>query len=139
MADDSTAATPTPDHLAILRHALGEPQHADACQPERVTRNFYFADAQDAVCADLANLGLMEACDRVFDGRYYKVTPAGFDAVRRTLPRWRAWDVTTTLGSRVVYAATRSKARAQVVYTIMDAWSLSWAEAAREITSVRGL
>ena len=61
MADDSTAASLTPDHLAILRHALGEPQHADACQPERVTRNFYLEAEEATFAADVRRIAKLTA------------------------------------------------------------------------------
>lgn len=139
MTDPTTTDAPslTSDQLAILRHAIGEPTHADACHPDRVTRNYYFADCTNREGARLVDLGMMSEGGLAYGGRYYRVTPAGFDAVRRTLPTWHAWIVDTSLGSQVVYATTRSRARAHVISSITNAGAYSWRDAVREITSVR--
>lgn len=122
----------------LLRHAIGAPEHQAKCDDPH--RNHVAVNPGDTDCEGLVDAGLMRRGKNAgswTDLVYYFVTEAGVEEVRKRLPYLRSYDVETEFGIDVVYAETRSKARASHVRAIQDGWDCSWLEAVGVIKSVR--
>lgn len=122
----------------LLHHAIGAPEHQAEC--DEPYRNHCAVRPGDPDCESLVDAGMMRRGEKAVswtDLVYYFVTDAGVEEVRKRLPYLRSYDVETEFGVDVVYAETRSKARAAYVRGIQDAWDCSWLEAVAAIMSVR--
>lgn len=125
----------TPEQLHILHHAIGAPKHQALCTDPY--RNRYVTSGPSADCEELVEAGLMVRGSELGGMVGYHVTPAGIEAVRETLPKLRAWNVQTSAGGVLVFAATRGKARAIVARMALDSAGGSWVAACRLVGSVR--
>ena len=119
----------------MLHHAIGAPEHQAKC--DYPYRNSYVVDPPDEDCERLVRDGFMRRGRLFVRMQAYHVTAEGVEAVRTRLPRLKAWAVETEYGVDVVYAATRSAARAHYVRGIQDGWDCTWLQALRVIRSVR--
>jgi hypothetical protein len=136
--------TPSKRALDVLLHATGTTRCLRDPSLEPGWRNRYTSspgcDGYDAVTEAVA-AGWMEQLrpSSVTEHACFRATADGLRVARAHLVLYRParWKVATSLGTAIVYAATRSKARYAYALEIKDARGCTTLEALREIQSVR--
>jgi hypothetical protein len=134
--------TPSKRALDVLLHATGATRCLRDPSLEVGWRNRYTSspgcDGYDAVIEAVA-AGWMEQLrpSSMTDHACFRATADGLRVARAHLVLYRParWEVTTSLGTAIVYAATRAKARYAYAIEIKDALGCTMLDALREIRS----